>query len=264
MTEEKKPFFVDKFDNYYGNYILTPTARAAWCYLDKPSTFGPNPKYSITLLFDPSDALVANGLAAIEAMYAEMLHEKYGPNVPALEIPCIKDGDDSKFSKYQGFAGMLHLTAKNARQPEVFDRMKKKVEPASILAGMKVRAVITPMLCTKGAAYKLERVQFVSDDGVRFFSGADPTSLLDAIGDDNPATFASVNGASAELPSEKAPLPQDQETIAVQAPLQQQSQSAAQKKLQEQLAKAKAAPKVIGAVQTAAPKKGIGAALNRL
>lgn len=253
MTDEAKKFYTDKFSNVYGSMLVTPVGRAAWTFLDRKNTFNATPKYSLTILFDKSDETVCNGLDMMIAHYNELLTFKFGANVEqqaaVLEIPAIQDGDDPKTSKYQGFPGSYFLKANNAQQPEVYDAKKLKLDPATILPGMLVRAVVTPMVCSKGAAYKLLRVQFVRDDGTRFHGGQDPSSLLDAIGEEGSPPVVEV----------KESMPQP--VVAATPQVVVQAAPAQNARLQAAIQRKQAAPAPVAA---APAKKGIGGALNKL
>lgn len=83
------------------------------------------PAFSATFLIDPADAQVK----AINDAIEKVAHEKWGAKADAIlkamraqDKVCLHDGDLK--STYDGFAGMLYISSRNATRPLVIDRDK--------------------------------------------------------------------------------------------------------------------------------------------
>ena len=84
-----------------------------------------NPAFSASFLIDPADPQVVALNAAIE----KIASDKWGAKAPAIlkqmratDKVCLHDGDLK--SNYEGFVGMLYVTARNSARPLVVDRDK--------------------------------------------------------------------------------------------------------------------------------------------
>lgn len=248
MVKDKE-YFKDSYGNVYGDLMVTPTGRAAWVYLAEPSTQGNPPKYSLTILFDKDDEKVVNGLSPFLDAFDALLAEKFPDGkMPAQEIPALRDGDDDKTKSYKGFSNTFWLKASSKKPVDVFNAKKERIEASAIEPGMLVKLVVTPMAAQKGAAYQLKGVQLVKDDGVRYYGGPDPRSLFDVLEDkeDSPSS-SSEEALEPEVPQRKSVLPgkkviakKEEESVAPTLPVTQ-GKSAAQIRLEETMAKRKAA-----------------------
>jgi hypothetical protein len=178
---------------YCDEALKTPTGRLSWPSLVAPKDPPPpqdgqppgQPRYEVTILLPKQDKFVKEFITTLEDKVTEMTpifnNGRKGSKVSFEDA--VQDGDDSEAfdpEKYPYYAGNWILTARNIKKPQVFDGKVQPFDPVSVLGGMKGKLVVTPMLHEKGVKYKLEVVQFVSDDGTRFGGGTrDMSSILD-------------------------------------------------------------------------------------
>ena len=203
-------YWVNSYGNVYGNPLVTPVGRLALASLARPSVKFRPPKFQAHLLFNKNDAEVLEGLRLIQAMVFEMMTEKFGlkadgtPNAPAFKYPWLREGDEKE---YQGFGGTYYIKGSSAenKPPEILGLDgKTKMDPNQLVNGMKIRAVVTPMIFDDGIAYQLLAVQFAGDDGTRYYGGPDPKSFLGAI-DGAPLASAGPNLGAVAPPVTQAP-----------------------------------------------------------
>jgi hypothetical protein len=200
-----KEAFVSQYGNVYGQMAVTPIGRLALAHLVNPSTkFGT--KYQASILFDKNDEKTKSGLNLILQDVARIIKIKWGDTPPAMAYPALRNGDEKA---YQGFAGTLYISAKSdvAHRPQSVGPDRKPIDPAQLQNGMKVRFVITPTTFDQngaGISWQLHTVMLIEDDGIRYFGGPDPLSLLSAVEGDGPvvaevstAVAASATPASA-------------------------------------------------------------------
>lgn len=194
-------YWVNSYGNMYGNMLVLPVCRIALVSLVRPSVKFRPAKYQAHFLFNRNDQVTLQQLQPLQAMIMDMLTEKYGlradgtPNAPAMKYPWLREGDEKE---YQGFGGTFYIkaSASELKKPGCFDRDgKTALDPAQIQNGMLVRPVVTPMTIDDGIAYQLAAVQFVADDGTRYYGGPDPASFLSAV------DGAPVGGAGAIGPN---------------------------------------------------------------
>lgn len=183
-------FYMNKFGNVFGEMMATPIGRANFINLKTPNTKYQPAKYGLSILFEKKDAAVKTGLNVMIKHCKDLIAfaASKGKKTEEFTVGPIRDGDSDKTSKYQGFAGKWFISAKNASQPDMI-MMGKKMEVASpdlFLPGVLVRATVSPIIYDDGVSWKVHAVQFVKDDGVRFYGGPDPKSLLAALDEDEP------------------------------------------------------------------------------
>lgn len=136
------------------------------------------PAFSACFLIDPSDPQVVALNAAIE----KVASDKWGAKAPAImkqmratDKICLHDGDLK--SNYDGFVGMLYVSARNSARPLVVDRDKSPLvaQDGKPYAGCYVNASIE--LWAQDNSYgnrlnaSLRGVQFLRDGDA--FAGGD-------------------------------------------------------------------------------------------
>lgn len=193
MTEVKK-YYENNYGGVHGESIFTPLGRCHFLDLVNPNTKYAPPKYGLTILFDKEDASAKEQLKAIQSMCREMFDqlaktlwskEKKKPEFEAFKArlledvrkqPIFRDGDEKA---YEGFPGNFYIVAKNPKRITILD----DVLPEAFEPGMIVRAQVQPYVDAGGFSYKITGLRLVKDDGVRFKSGPDGTSLLKGLDD---------------------------------------------------------------------------------
>lgn len=209
MTEKTvdKKFYINSYGNVFGDVVATPIGRATFVHLTSPNTKYKPEKYGLHILFKKDDDLVKEGLRQIQAICKRMAEQKFGDKIPSFSYPPFRDGDEQK---YQGFSGCYYIKCSSSKKPEIVDTKKKGLDAALVAPGVLVRAVVTPILFDSGFSYQLTLVQFVKDDGVRYYGGPDPKSLLSALdepsGNGEPSVEQSLDKAIASSSGKKAAL----------------------------------------------------------
>lgn len=163
----------------------TPQGRLVWLYLDKPKD-PPKPKdgqessspprYEATILLPKSDKAVKTFASLVEEVAGEMveLFNKGRSAKIAIE-DVFKDGDSETFDKekYPYYKGCWVLTARNAKNDfAVLNNKGESIEATKPVGGNVGALVILPMITSYGISYKLEAVQLIKDDGVKFGGGS--------------------------------------------------------------------------------------------
>lgn len=188
----------------YGEAIIIPEARVAFPKIFEPApareqkdgTMG-KPRYEINFLYDSNDAevqkLERKILMSAKAMIA-MYNEKKPKNMVALGSieSALRDGNNqgkngsaTDFERYPYYEDKLILFACNTSKPDVIDNEGNELDGSEIKGGMICKAVIVPHLGGTGLSFRLETLQLVEDDDVRFGgSKPDYKSLLAAVQDD--------------------------------------------------------------------------------
>lgn len=170
--------------------VLNIKGRLSFEHIFRPdASQGSDPAYSATILVPKNDPQIA----AIRKVIEQVAEKKWKTraqgvlkNLYASEKTNFRDGDlKAEVSKtYQGYEGMMYVTARNKVQPPVFD---KKVNPVSessglIYSGCYVVARIEFWAQDNGNGKringKLLGVQFVKD-GDRFGGGSGPAKATD-------------------------------------------------------------------------------------
>lgn len=175
MTEK---YYTNSYGNTFGSMIATPIGRATFVHLVTPNQKYKPEKYGLHVLFPKNDETVKKGLNAIISMCKDMAIQKYGKEIPAFTYGPVRDGDEET---YQGFAGCYYIKCSSKRQPEIVDTKRQGLDPNLVVPGVLVRPVVTPILFDSGFSYQVHVVQFIKDDGVRYYGGPDPKSLLSAL-----------------------------------------------------------------------------------
>lgn len=179
-----------KYGTTYGDALVTPTARCAWPALVKPQDAPPAkpgeqqgaPRYGVTLILSKDDPAVQAWVKAVAAMVKEMLVLFNQGRKGKLSVETIlQDGDGYDLEKYPYYKNSFILTARNTQLPPIVDGKKSELPADAIAGGMFVRATVTPLLTGSGVSYKLNALQRVRDDNVRFAGASRAGSYLDMI-----------------------------------------------------------------------------------
>lgn len=174
----------------YGEPMLSPSARVAWPCLVTPREAPPaapgqtqgGPRYEITFILPKKDKGVIAWKKAVEKMCAEMLPVFNAGRKGKLSVDeVLKDGDTFDAEKYPYYADSYLLVARNAKLPPIVDGRKELLPAEKVVGGMICRATVTPLLTGHGLSYKLEALQLVKDDEVRFAGASRAGALLDMI-----------------------------------------------------------------------------------
>lgn len=182
----------NKFGNVYSDKMLAfPVGRVYFVNLARPSA--QYNKYQLTVLYPKDDKAILPALKALKADYIRLATFKYGnaEGIKALTHPAIYDGDTATVSaedgtllctKYKEFKGCYYIRISNSDPIRCIDSNKKDIAPKGISPGMKVDGVVQGMLFDKGVSWKGLVVRLVEDDGTRYYTGPDPTTMLKALG----------------------------------------------------------------------------------
>lgn len=203
-----------KYGQVYGDTIPTPVCRLVWPALKEPKAPPPPlpgqqqglPRYEVGLLFPKNSQEHVAWFVKVGTMLGEMLVEfNKGRGAKLASVDPAKDGDTFDMQKYPYYKDQYVLTARNTAAPTLIDGLKAPADPAIFTGGCLVRAVITPLITSAGATYKLMIAQFIKNDGVAFASGvpsaASYIQMLDTV---VPVELASC-AASAALPAKEKP-----------------------------------------------------------
>jgi hypothetical protein len=184
--ETKEKFYVNKFSNVFSPLMGTPMARIQYVNLVNANVRYAPAKFGCVLLFDKSDPAVKAALNKMIISFNEMklFAESKGIDCSGFTVGAVQDGDSDRHVKYQGYKGHWFISPKNALRPEYIDSKQNPIDPALLVPGVLVRAVVGQVLYKEGCSYKLSVVQLVRDDGTRLIGGTDPKSLLTAMGED--------------------------------------------------------------------------------
>lgn len=204
------------YGHVYGVQIKTPAMRVCWPHLIKPKE-APEPKegqtkgeprFEITQILTKDAPDVIEFCKTLKAMTDEML-KLFNKGRSALLGECLQfgkygDGDTADHEVYPYYKNSHILIARNAKAVKIVDRNPKNgFDPKGIVGGVICHLVVTPLITAHGISYKLEVVQFVKDDGIRFGGGLrDATELLDACGDEE-SESAEVAAPPEEMRVEK-------------------------------------------------------------
>lgn len=182
-----KEYYENKFKCLFGDQGPTPVGRCIYVHLDEPYTNSAAfaPKYSLNVIWDKEDAATVEKLKEFKKLALALIVYKFGKDKekwPRLAKPIVRDGDDTEYSDLQG-KYYIQATCSEDAPPELYDSELKPVSAEEILPGCLVRALVQPMITAKNEiAYRLLAVQFVKDDGTRYFGGGlNPKALMGAI-----------------------------------------------------------------------------------
>ena len=199
MENTKK--YVNSYGNAFGSMMSTPIGRAQYVHLVEPGKKFQPPKFSVHILFSKNDVANTQALMDMKAACQALAVSKYADKVPAMTYPALRDGDEEDG---QGFQGCWYIKAQNKQRPEIVDTQKKGLDPAIVVPGTLIRCVVVPILFDGGYSWQLQLVQFVKDDGVRYYGGPDPKSLLSALDVSSPAEPSVGEAASAVMGGKEA------------------------------------------------------------
>lgn len=186
----------NKYGNVYSDKMLAfPVGRIFFCNLARPSS--QYNKYQATILYSKDDKSIQPALKKLKEDYLRLVAFKFGNKKDAVTIthPPIFDGDkvtvsaeskDLLCEKYKEFKNCYFIRVQNTEPMRVVDSNKKQLSATSVSPGMKVDGVVQGMLFDKGISWKGLVVRLVEDDGTRWFTGPDPTSVLNALGEEEP------------------------------------------------------------------------------
>lgn len=176
-----------KYNRVYGEAMKTPIGRFSWPYLTEPKVGELNGKtisnYEVQLIIDKGDPELKDFQLHLQAMANEMLdiYNKYAP-AKLAGVDVFKDGDQADLEKYPFYKNAYLILARNPEPVKILNSAKKEISADAISAGMKGRLVVLPHLGPTGVSYRMERVQLLEDDGVRFGGvRRDYDSFLDAV-----------------------------------------------------------------------------------
>ena len=196
----KKYYKHPSYGTTYGESTPSPRGRFAWPSLVKPkdppkSKDGAvgQPRYEVSLILPKNDPKVQTFLDYIKAECTGMLEVfNQGAKAKIAIDTFVQDGDAFDAEKYPYYVNSWVLVARNAKMPTIVDDAKGEVGPETIKGGMIGKLMVTPLITPHGLSYKLEVVQFLKDDGVRFAggSGRDMSALLSQLDDDEEAPAA--------------------------------------------------------------------------
>lgn len=130
--------------NQNPNHVVTGKARLSYCNLvsPKPSQFGGDPKYSVTILIPKSDVATKQRIdAAIEAATVEGVSKKWQNQRPPKVKNPVHDGDGARPSDGAAFGeeckGCWVVTASNTVKPRVVDiGLNDILDATEIYSGM--------------------------------------------------------------------------------------------------------------------------------
>lgn len=217
MSEKGKYYKHPTFGHVYGLRQATPFGRCAWPSLIKPKDPPPpqpgqppgTPRYELTIILPKTDAYAKEFVAKLDKEVQEMvdLFNKGRSAKISVDAP-LKDGDTFDLEKYPYYKDSWILVGRNAKPISVVDGKKRDIDVKMIEGGNIVCGVVTPLITAHGVSYKLEVVQFVKDDGVKFAGTiAAPDTYLSVLPDEpteEPKEEAAKGNGKAESKSGKA------------------------------------------------------------
>ena len=191
-TKQKTKYYKHpKFGHVYGQRTATPFGRAAWPSLVTPKDPPPpepgqapgQARYELTLLLDKTSDEVKQFVTLMKTMTQEMLElfNKGRAAKLSADEP-FKDGDAFDLEKYPYYKNNWVLVARNVKKPKVLDGKKREIGSDMVEGGNICLTVVTPLVTAHGISYKLDIVQYVRDDGVKFAGAVAPAeSYLDVL-----------------------------------------------------------------------------------
>lgn len=195
MTEKNKYYKHPTYGHVYGERLVTPFGRAAWPALLVPKEPPPpqpgqqpgQPRYELTLLLKKDDKDVKAFIKRLKEMTGEMveLFNKGRSAKISVDEP-LKDGNDFDLEKYPYYKDNFILVGRNTKQINVVDGKKRDIDVKMVEGGNIVCAVVCPLVTAHGISYKLEIVQFVKDDGVKFAGSIAPADTYLSIIEETP------------------------------------------------------------------------------
>lgn len=185
--------------------VMLRNVRLAFPHLFEPqaSQDGGKAKYNCTMIFAPDSENVAKINAAIEAA----AEGKWGKKAEAIlrtlrkkDRVCLHDGDDK--AQYDGFEGMVYVSASTDVRPTVIDTDKSPLTPADGRPYSGCYANVSLDIWAQDNNYgqrvnaQLRGVQFYKD-GEAFGAGrpADVDEFEDVSGEDDDAPWGEEEGS---------------------------------------------------------------------
>lgn len=167
----------------YGEKQITPRARIAFPFLFNPDTRqDQKPKFRCTLIFDPSDAQVKEGLKAMKQECLDIAQKAFG-KTEGVKLP-FRNGDEK--SQYDGFAGNIFISASTSRRPAVVGpNPKQAAMETDIYGGCYVRASLVPATYSMGGqpgvSFYLQNVQKLEEGEVFGGGSSNPEDDFGAV-----------------------------------------------------------------------------------
>ena len=211
------PINKDKFGNCYGPQVVTPLGRIMYPQLATPNQFK---KYTANLLIEKTEKNKVDVEKDLLELANACLVEMYGSeaNIPdSLPSMPVVDGDEAdeegKLNETTKGYWILRLSSKQAlTSATCVDANTQPYDPANLVGGMWVRAVVNPMAfkyssVSFGVVWQLAQLQFVKDDGVRLRGSVPQGTLLTPIAvDDAPTVGMGALASAAAAPTKKSGL----------------------------------------------------------
>lgn len=216
MTTKK--YGSDAYSNVYAESIPTPKGRFAWPSLvtPRPPKAGKpgGPRYEISLVLEKDDPKVKSFVKMLQAEskgMIEFFNKDFKPKraFDADEVYMF-DGDAQDPESYPYYQNCWVLLARHPKQPLVVDDAKGQIDPSFIKGGMIGKLMVTPMLTSGGLRFRVDVVQFIKDDDIRFAGGTKSVSdLLSKLEDESGESAAEE--ASDDEDTEEAPEAEPEE-----------------------------------------------------
>jgi len=177
------------YGHVYGPSISSCPGRLVWCHLIKPKDGMKQadgkqgePRFETTLLLskdDPRTKVFIQETEKLGQYLVQVFNE--GKKSKLATSLSLKDGDQFDLEKYPFYKGTWVLVAKNAKTPLFYDKDKAEIEANKVFGGLIGKFLMKPIITVHGISFKLEAVQVLKDDNVRYGGGLrNLTDLLDS------------------------------------------------------------------------------------
>lgn len=183
-----------RFGHVYGDILATPIVRCAWPSLVTPKDPPPAKpgeaqgvaKYEVTLILDPKDEKHVAFIKQVKEMTKAMTALYNDNNSAPLGVCAIgKDGNKlNAEDKYLYYEDKIVIAARNASKPVVYAFDMSVADASIIQGGNLVKAILTPIVSAKGVSYRLSKIRFIKDDGVKFGGGVSDSKMTAMLSDD--------------------------------------------------------------------------------
>lgn len=180
---------------YANDNVPTPIGRLSWPSLVTPKAPPPpkegqaagSPRYEVTILLAKEDAETDSFVASLDVLKKEMLDIfNDGRGAKIGDCKTVTDGDTFDHEKYPYYKGEWVLVARISKNEFLCVDSQDPPQPYpkdKILGGMLGKLLVTPIVTAHGMSFKLDVVQFIKDDGVRYGANSrTPESLLNKLG----------------------------------------------------------------------------------
>lgn len=176
------------YGHVYGPSIASCPGRLVWCHLVKPKEGMKQadgkvgePRFEATLLLskdDPRTKVFIDETEKLGQYLVQVFNE--GKKTKLATSLSLKDGDQFDLEKYPFYKGNWVLVAKNVKVPLFYDKDKAEIEAKEVVGGLIGKFLMRPIITVHGITFKLEAVQVLKDDNVRYGGGLrNLTDLLD-------------------------------------------------------------------------------------